>query len=150
MNVKTDTEKETPIEEALQEEQLVEKDEEAKEKAPEEMTKKELIQRVDELQEEVRIQKQPGSLEWHMAEVKENHSARILSEKRDVLGESDADLVDDLLSHIPPGSHGLIIDRMVDQKVVDYAFGADLAYIAAPDFSGIVKKPVSLKLMKIS
>lgn len=101
-------------------------------------------------QEELRIQKKPGSLEWHMAEVKEKHTARILSEKCDVLGESDADLVDDLLSAIPPGSHGLVIDRMVDQKVVDYAFGADLAYIAAPDFSGIVKKPVSLKLMKIS
>ncbi|WAI00896.1 DNA primase DnaG [Methanogenium organophilum] len=101
-------------------------------------------------QEEVRIQKQPGSLEWHMAEVKEKHTARILSKKRDILGESDADLVDDLLSHIPPESHGLIIDRMVDQKVVDYAFDADLAYVAAPDFSGIVKKPVSLKLIKIS
>lgn len=100
-------------------------------------------------QEEVRVLKQPGSLEWHMAEVKEKHTARILSEKMDILGESDADLVDDLLANIPAGSHGLIIDRMVDQKVVDYAFGADLAYVAAPDFSGIVKKPVSLKLMKI-
>lgn len=54
VNVKTDTEKETPTEEALQEEQVVEKDDEAKEKAPEEMTKRELIQRVNELQEESR------------------------------------------------------------------------------------------------
>ena len=100
--------------------------------------------------EEVRIQKQPGSMEWHMAEVKEKHIARILSEKRDILKESDADLVDDLLTHIPPESRGLIIDRMVDQKIIDCAFSADLEYIAAPDFIGIVKKPVSLKLMKIS
>ncbi|WFN35064.1 DNA primase [Methanogenium sp. S4BF] len=100
--------------------------------------------------EGVRIQKQPGSLEWHMAEVKEKHTARILSEKRDILKESDADLVDDLLTHMPPDGHGLIIDRMVDQRMVDYAFSADLEYIAAPDFFGIVKKPVSMKLIKIS
>jgi len=101
-------------------------------------------------QEEVRIQKHPGSLEWHMAEVKEKHVARILSEKRDVLKESDADLIDDLLAHMPVDGHGLVIDRMVDQKMVDYAYSADLEYIAAPDFCGIVKKPVSLKLIKIS
>jgi len=84
-----------------------------------------------------------------MAEVKEKHIARILSENQDILKESDADLVDDLLTHMPPDGQGLIIDRMVDQKIVDYAYSADLEYIAAPDFSGIVKKPVSMKLIKI-
>ncbi len=100
--------------------------------------------------EEVQIQKHPGSLEWHMAEVKEKHMARILSENRDILKESDADLADDLLMNMPADGHGLVIDRMVDQRMVDYAFSADLEYIAAPDFFGIVKKPVSLKLIKIS
>ena len=51
LKLKTDTEKETPTEETLQEE-VIEKDDKAKEKTPEEMTKKELIQRVNELQEE--------------------------------------------------------------------------------------------------
>jgi DNA primase len=101
-------------------------------------------------QKGVHIQTHPGSLEWHMAEVKEKHVARVLSEKRDILKESDADLVDDLLTHMPADGHGLVIDRMVDQRMVDYAFSADLTYIAAPDFLGIVKKPVSLKLIKIS
>ncbi len=101
-------------------------------------------------QEEVRIQKQPGSIEWHMAEVKEKHTARVLSDKWEILKESDADLVDDLLTTMPPGGHGLVIDRMVNQKIVDYAYSADLEYIAAPDFSGIIKKPVSIKLIKFS
>ncbi|MDE4907233.1 DNA primase [Methanogenium marinum] len=101
-------------------------------------------------QEEVRIQKQPGSMEWHMSEVKEKHMARVLSDKWDILKESDADLTDDLLTNMPPGGNGLVIDRMVDQKIIDYAYSADLKYIAAPEFSGIVKKPVSIKLIRIT
>lgn len=100
--------------------------------------------------DEVRIQKQPGSLDWHMAEVKENHLARVLSDKWEILKESDADLIDDLLTTMPPGGHGLVIDRMVNQKIVDCAYSADLEYIAAPEFSGIIKKPVSIKLIKFS
>ena len=91
MNVKTDTEKETPTEEALQEEQVVEKDDEAKEKAPEEMTKKELIQRVNELQEESRKRSE--------AEI-ENLRKRNKKEKEDWIRYANETLMKDILPAI--------------------------------------------------
>jgi molecular chaperone GrpE len=94
VKVKTDTEKETPSEEALQEEQVVEKDDEAKEKAPEEMTKKELIQRVNELQEASR--KHYDLYLRSEAEI-ENLRKRNKKEKEDWIRYANETLMKDIL-----------------------------------------------------
>ena len=43
---------------------------------------------------------------------------------------------------------GIVIDRPVDQKFLDQAFAENIAFIAAPEFTNIVKKPVSISLIK--
>ena len=94
VKVKTDTEKEIPTEEALQEEQAVEKYDEAKEKTPEEMTKKELIQRINELQEESR--KNYDLYLRSEAEI-ENIRKRNKKEKEDWIRYANETLIRDIL-----------------------------------------------------
>ena len=94
MKVKTDTEKETPIEETPQEEQVFEVEDEAKEKTPEEMTKKELIQRIHELQEESR--KHYDLYLRSEAEI-ENIRKRNKKEKEDWIRYANETLIKDIL-----------------------------------------------------
>jgi hypothetical protein len=44
---------------------------------------------------------------------------------------------------------GLVVDRAVDQKLLDRLVGKGLAYVAAKDFKGIIKRPLSIRLMKM-
>ena len=44
---------------------------------------------------------------------------------------------------------GLVVDRAVDQKLLDQLVVKGLSYVAAKDFKGIIKRPVSIRLMKM-
>jgi molecular chaperone GrpE len=95
VNVKRDMEQEIPTEEPLQEEkQAVEKDDEAKEKSPEEMTKKELLQRVSELQEE---SKKHYDLYLRSEAEIENIRKRNRKEKEDWIRYANETLIKDML-----------------------------------------------------
>jgi molecular chaperone GrpE len=93
VNVRTDTEKETPIEEVLQEE-VIEEDGEAEEKAPEKMTKKELIQKVNEFQEE---SKKHYDLYLRSEAEIENIRKRNKKEKEDWIRYANETLIKDIL-----------------------------------------------------
>ncbi len=93
VKVKVNTEKETPTEEALQEEQVLE-DDVAQEKAPEETTKKELIQRVNELQEET---KKHYDLYLRSEAEIENIRKRNKKEKEDWIRYANETIIKDIL-----------------------------------------------------
>ena len=45
---------------------------------------------------------------------------------------------------------GLVVDRAVDQKLLDRLVWKGLEYVAAKDFKGIIKRPLSIRLMKMN
>ena len=94
VNVKTDTDIEASTEEVLQEEQVVEKGDGAEEKAPEEMTKKELIQKVNELQEE---SKKHYDLYLRSEAEIDNIRKRNKKEKEDWIRYANETLIKDIL-----------------------------------------------------
>ena len=94
VNVKTDTEKEIQTEEALKEEEVIEEDDQAKEKAPEKMTKKELILRINELQEE---SKKHYDLYLRSEAEIENLRKRNKKEKEDWIRYANETLIKDIL-----------------------------------------------------
>ena len=44
---------------------------------------------------------------------------------------------------------GLVLDRPVDQKLLDRLVWKGLSWVAARDFRGIIKRPLSIRLLKI-
>jgi len=45
---------------------------------------------------------------------------------------------------------GLVVDRTVDQKLLDRLVWKGFEYVAATDFKGIIKRPLNIRLMKMS
>ncbi len=90
----------------------------------------------------------PGTIGWHMAQVRGQHTVRFLDAECAQIDEADADLAEDTLKSLNAEICGLIIDRPVDQKFLDQALAEQITYIAAPEFINIVKKPVSISLVK--
>jgi DNA primase len=85
----------------------------------------------------------------HMAEVAGSRSARFLSPEFEIISESGADNFDELLNSFNGDVTGLVIDKVINQKLLDLCAGKGIKYIAAPDFKGIIKKPISIRLIKI-
>ena len=44
---------------------------------------------------------------------------------------------------------GLVVDRPVDQKLLDRLVWKGLSYVAAKDFKGVIKRPLSIQLLKM-
>jgi 5S rRNA maturation endonuclease (ribonuclease M5) len=104
-----------------------------------------------EQQRDVRdeVRKPPTTLGEHMADVRDRKIARFLSPDYTVLLESSATDVEGALQNLNGSVEGLVVDRIVDQKLLDQIGGKDLEFVAARDFKGIIKRPLSVRLMKI-
>ncbi|HOI14049.1 MAG TPA: DNA primase DnaG [Methanoculleus sp.] len=94
-------------------------------------------------------QKPPSTLGEHMADVRDKKIARFLSPDNTVLLESNATDVEGALQNLNGDVEGLVVDRIVDQKLLDQLGGRDLEFVAARDFKGIIKRPLSIRLIKI-
>jgi DNA primase len=94
-------------------------------------------------------QRPPSTLGEHMADVRDRKIARFLSPDSTVLAESNAADVEGALQTLAGDVEGLVVDRIVDQKLLDQIGGRDLEFVAARDFKGIVKRPLSIRLIKI-
>lgn len=89
------------------------------------------------------------SLFDHIAEVVGTHKARFLDADHTCIRETDAD--DPKAVVTPPLTlpvKGLVIDAVVTQKLIDLVTPYDLAYIAAPSFTSIVKRPAGIRLIR--
>lgn len=93
--------------------------------------------------------RQPTTLAEHLEEVKGNHIARFLGADFSILLETKVDEVDRLLDEMNGDVAGLVTDGEVTQKLLDHMVGKGLEYVAARDFKGIIKRPLSIRLLKI-
>ncbi|ACL16066.1 DNA primase DnaG [Methanosphaerula palustris] len=92
----------------------------------------------------------PVTLHDHMERVSGHLIARFLSPEFTILNETRADDVEMAIDQMTTEVSGLVIDRVVDQKLLDRLVGKGVEFVAARDFNGIIKRPLSIRLMKIA
>jgi DNA primase len=91
----------------------------------------------------------PLTLQDHIHDVKGNSLARFLTDDLTVAKELRSDEVEKVVETVDSSVTGLVVDRAVDQKLLDRLVGKGLSYVAAKDFKGIIKRPLSIRLMKM-
>ncbi len=91
----------------------------------------------------------PLSLHDHIEDVRGQNTARFLSDELTVVREMRSDEVEKAIETIDPAATGLVLDRPVDQKLLDRMVSKGLSYVAAKDFKGIIKRPLSIRLLKM-
>ena len=90
----------------------------------------------------------PQSLRDHIDDVRGRNIARFLAADLAVVRETKTDEVEKTVDTLDAATNGLVIDRPVDQKLLDRLAMRGLEYIAARDFKGIVKRPSGIRLIK--
>lgn len=100
--------------------------------------------------EEDKLPEDYHELKGHMNAVRGHSSARLLNESYETVRECDNDLIEELLERTSKEVAGVVTDRGCDQKFVDLLIKNGVSFVASPDFTGILKKPVDLKLFKIA
>ncbi|MBN2733433.1 MAG: DNA primase [Methanomicrobiaceae archaeon] len=88
-------------------------------------------------------------LSRQMNEIKEADITRFLTKDYDILNEYPSDELEAALKKISTDALGIITSKSIDQALLDQIAMHELDFVAAPDFKGIIKKPVSVKLLKI-
>jgi len=96
------------------------------------------------------VSKVPVTIRDHMEDVKGRNVARFLNEDMAVIREIRSEEVEKAVETLDTPAAGLVVDRTVDQKLLDRLVWKGLEYVAAKDFKGIIKRPLSIRLMKIS
>ena len=91
----------------------------------------------------------PLTLRDHIDDVKGHSLARFLSDDLSIVRELRSDEVEKAIETVDSSVSGLVVDRPVDQKLLDRLVWKGLSYVAAKDFKGIIKRPLSIRLMKI-
>jgi DNA primase len=91
----------------------------------------------------------PQTLRDHVDDVKGQNLARFLAEDLTVIKELRSDEVEKAIETLDTTASGLVVDRPVDQKLLDRLVWKGLSYVAARDFKGIIKRPLSIRLMKM-
>jgi hypothetical protein len=84
-----------------------------------------------------------------MDDVRGQHLARFLSSDLMIVREIKSDEIEKTVESINGSVNGLVVDRTVDQKLLDRLVMKGLEYVAARDFKGIIKRPLNIRLMKI-
>jgi DNA primase len=91
----------------------------------------------------------PMSLRDHMEDVRGHNTARFLAEDMSVVKELRSEEVEKAIETLEGSATGLVVDRPVDQKLLDRLVWKGLSYVAARDFKGIIKRPLTIRLMKM-
>ena len=91
----------------------------------------------------------PLSLREHIEDVKGQSLARFLNDDLTVVKELRSDEVEKAIETIDTSVTGLVLDRPVDQKLLDRLVQKGMSYVAARDFKGIIKRPLTIRLLKM-
>lgn len=91
----------------------------------------------------------PQNIRDHFDDIRGNNLARFLNDDLSVVRELPVDEVEKAIETIDGAATGLVLDRPVDQKLVDRLVQRGLSFVAAKDFRGIVKRPLSIRLLKL-
>ncbi|HSQ93936.1 MAG TPA: DNA primase DnaG [Methanoregula sp.] len=94
-------------------------------------------------------QKGALTLRDHFDDVKGQNLARFLAEDLTVIKELRPDEVEKAIDTLDAPASGLVLDRSVDQKLLDRLVWKGLSYVAARDFKGIIKRPLTIRLIKM-
>jgi len=92
----------------------------------------------------------PQNIRDHYDDVKGNNLARFLNDDLAVVREIPADEVEKAIETLESTATGLVLDRPVDQKLLDRMAQKGLIFVAARNYPGIVKRPLSVRLLKMS
>jgi len=92
----------------------------------------------------------PTTIRDHMEDVKGKSIARFLSADMTIVKEIRSDEVEKAVDTLDAAATGLIVDRAVDQKLLDRLVWKGMEFVAAKDFKGIIKRPLTIRLMKMS
>jgi DNA primase len=95
-------------------------------------------------------QKKQKTLGDHIDAVRGKRIARFLSSDLSILKESGSDEVERVLSDLNGDVAGLVTDGGINQRILDLSAGKGIEYVAARDFKGIIKRPLTIRLIKIS
>ena len=79
-----------------------------------------------------------------------HHIARFLSEDYGILREMKTGDVETSLDEMNGDIQGVVLDSEVNQNLLDHLVGAGVEYVAAREFKGIIKRPISIRLIKIA
>ena len=92
--------------------------------------------------------KGPVTIRDHADDIRGQGLARFLAEDLTVIQELRSDEVEKAIDTLDTVPSGLVLDRPVDQKLLDRLVWKGLSFVAARDFKGIIKRPLSIRLMK--
>ncbi|HIJ06940.1 MAG: hypothetical protein XD88_0174 [Methanocalculus sp. 52_23] len=90
-----------------------------------------------------------ATLGWHIKAIRGSGLGRFLSPDLSTIHDFAPAEFRDLLPEYGSESAGVLLDMNVDQKILDVAAEKGLEFIAAREFSGIVKRPVSLRMVNM-
>jgi DNA primase len=85
----------------------------------------------------------------HAAEIKGSRRVRFLSPEYQMVKEASFEDLDREIEALESEVTGLVTDGTVNQHLLDLLAAQGFEYVAAREFKGIIKKPVSVKLLKI-
>jgi DNA primase len=89
------------------------------------------------------------TLRDHIDDVKGQRLARFLTDDLTVAKEVQSDELEKGVESVDGTVTGVVVDSAIDQKLLDRLVGKGLAYVAAKDFKGIIKRPLSIRLIKM-
>jgi 5S rRNA maturation endonuclease (ribonuclease M5) len=93
--------------------------------------------------------KEASSLRDHLERVAGRKVARFLSADFSVLAEVRADEMERTLEGVSGQIAGVVADAAIDQRLLDRFVGRGIEFVAARDFAGVIKRPLTVRLMKL-
>jgi DNA primase len=92
----------------------------------------------------------PVTLKDHLDAVRGHHIVRFLSPDLAIVKEIKPEDMERALEEPNGEIAGIVTDGEVNQKLLDQMVGKGLEYVAAREFKGIIKRPLTIRLMKIA
>jgi DNA primase len=92
----------------------------------------------------------PGTVREHMDDIRGQRIARFLNRDLSIVTEVSPDDIDRAIDTLDLSVVGLVADQSVNQRLLDRLVGKGLEFVAARDFKGVIKRPVSIRLLKMS
>lgn len=89
----------------------------------------------------------PRTVFAHISEVRNRGTARLIGHGGALTGELEASNIEEELASIQDELEGVVIDHEVNQQLLDQFTLHGIRYLAAPSFSGIVRRPASIRLI---
>jgi 5S rRNA maturation endonuclease (ribonuclease M5) len=89
------------------------------------------------------------TLRTHMERVRGSDHALLLASDLSVLEDLRAAELEYTLDSRNGGIAGIVMDRALDQRLLDRIAGKGIEFVAAREFRGIIKRPASIRLLKI-